>query len=114
LEFRTGADSGNLTLQPCESEEQARASFAISGNEFVAPKASIRDPRKPVVLDPPLISDESLPDLGDENFLWRGYPNNQRGVIKFRVGRIIGQVNAPNVEDAERITREAVELLRNA
>jgi hypothetical protein len=58
------------------------------------------------------VSDESLANLGDENFVWRGYGNNKRGVIKMRVGRFLADLNVPTVADAERLARRVVELLQ--
>jgi hypothetical protein len=36
----------------------------------------------PAPHDTPILSNESLPDLGDENLVRRGYAQNRRGIIK--------------------------------
>jgi hypothetical protein len=116
--IRLGHDSGYVSLHVLPSADDARTLFARDGNAFVAPKLSLqlRDGTvtdyKPPQFDPPIVSHESLANLGDENFLWRGYGNNKRGVIKMRVGRFLADLNVPTVADAERLARRVVELLR--
>ena len=66
----------------------------------------------PRPFDPPIVSTESLSNLGDENFVWLGYGNNKRGVIKMRTGRFLADLNVPTLEDAERLARRMVDLLR--
>ena len=61
--------------------------------------------------DPPIQSNESLPDLGDANYVWRGDGQNTRGVIKVRAGRFLADVNAPSVEETERLARRVADLL---
>jgi hypothetical protein len=116
--IRLGHDSGHLSLHVLPSADEARTSFARDGHAFVAPKVSLQ-PRegtvtdyKPPQFDPPIVSHESLANLGDENFVWRGYGNNKRGVIKMRVGRFLADMNVPTVADAERLARRVVDLLR--
>src|SRR5580704_19257141 len=116
---RFGHDSGHLVLRILPSIEQARATFAIDGNQFVAPKSSSYVQRrdgtvtdyKPPRFDPPIQSSESLPNLGDENYVWRGYGHNSRGVIKLRVGRFLADLNVPTMADAERFGRRLADLL---
>ena len=118
--IRLGHDSGHVFLHVLPSADDARTLFARDGNAFVAPKLSShvqhRDATvtdyKPPQFDPPIVSDESLANLGDENFVWRGYGNNKRGVIKMRVGRFLADLNVPTVADAERLARRVVELLQ--
>ena len=56
---------------------------------------------------PPSVSNESVPDLGDENHLWRSH-----GVIKMRVGRFLADVKLPTDGDAERLARRLADMLR--
>jgi hypothetical protein len=123
---RFGHDSGRLVLRILPSVEQARATFAMDGHQFVAPTqytsgyfrrksdGTITDytsyPRPQT--DPPILSNEALPDLGDENHVWRGYGNSIRGVIKMRVGRFLADLNVPTVDDAERLARRLADGLR--
>src|SRR5262249_21969652 len=50
-------------------------------------------------------------ECGDENFVWRGYGRNTRGVIRLRIGRYLVDVNAPSVEEAQRLAGRVVDLL---
>jgi len=123
---RFGRDTGHLLLRIMPTTEQARSTFQFDGDRFVAPKAHLgghfkrdsdgtitdRTGKPPPTPDPPIQSNESLPDIGDENFVWRGYGQNTRGVIKLRVGRFLADVNAPSVEDAQRLARRVAALLR--
>jgi hypothetical protein len=116
---RFGRDSGHLVLRILPSIEQACATFANDGNQFVAPKSSSYVQRrdgtvtnyKPPQFDPPIPSNESLPNLGDENYVWRGYGHNSRGVIRLRVGRFLADLNVPTMADAERLARRLADLL---
>jgi hypothetical protein len=116
---RFGRDTGHLALSILTTVEQARSTFEFDGNQFVAPKRSVHVQRrdgtftdyKPPPPDPPIQSNESLPNLGDENYVWRGYGHNSRGVIKLRVGRFLANLNAPTMADAERFARRVVDLL---
>jgi hypothetical protein len=116
---RFGHDSGHLVLRILPSIEQARTTFAIDGSQFVAPKSSsyvqrrdgtVTDYKTPQ-FDPPIQSNESLQNLGDENYVWRGYGHNSRGVIKLRVGRFLANLNVPTVADAERLAHRLADLL---
>jgi hypothetical protein len=107
-----------------QSSEQARSIFELDGRWFFVPQArlgghfrcasngKVVDYVPPLPFDSPIRSDESLTDLGDENFVWRGYGNTHRGVIKLRVGRFLADVNLPSVDDAERLARRFADLLR--
>jgi hypothetical protein len=117
--IRVRDDSGHIGVRILPSEEDARSIFAADGNKFIAPvlHLSVRhgDGRvtgSPAEFEPPIVSSETLPALGDENHIWRGYGNNTRGVLKLRVGRFIADLNTPTIEDAERLARHLVELLR--
>jgi hypothetical protein len=116
--IRLGRDSGYVSLHVLPSADDARTLFAHDGNAFVAPKVSLQ-PRDGTVtaykspqFDPPIVSHESLANLGDENFVWRGHGNNKRGVIKMLVGRFLADLNVPTVADAERLARRVVDLVR--
>jgi hypothetical protein len=110
---RFGRDTGYLALSILPTVEQARSTFEFDGNRLVAPKSSVYVQRrdgtvtdyKPAQFDPPIQSSESLPNLGNENFVWRGYGRNSRGVIKLRIGRFLASLNAPTIADAERLAR---------
>jgi hypothetical protein len=116
-------DTGGLVLRILPSVELARSTFEFDGNQFTAPKVHLGIRRAsdgtiterawtpPPPPDPPIQSNESLPDLGDENYLWRGYGQNLRGVIKLRVGRFLADLNAPTMADAERLARRLADLL---
>jgi hypothetical protein len=116
---RFGRDTGYLALSILPTVEQARSTFEFDGNRFVAPKSSSYIQRrdgtftdyKPPPPDPPIRSNESLPNLGDENYVWRGYGRNSRGVIKARIGRFLANLNAPTMADAERLARRLADLL---
>ena len=120
---RFGRDMGYLALSILPTVEQARSTFEFDGNQFVAPKAHLSVRRAsdatiperawtpPPPPDPPIQSNESLPNLGDENYVWRGYGHNSRGVIKLRVSRFLANLNAPTMADAERLARRLADLL---
>lgn len=118
--IRMRDDSGHIAVRILPSEEDARSIFASDGDKFIAPVAhlSVRQADgsvttgSPAEFEPPIVSSESLPALGDENHIWRGYGNNARGVLKLRLGRFLADLNTPTIEDAERVARHLVELLR--
>jgi hypothetical protein len=116
---RFGRDTGHLVLRILPTVEQARSAFEFDGSQFVAPKSSsyvqrrdgtVTDYKTPQ-FDPPIRSNESLPNLGDENYVWRGYGHNSRGVIKLRVARFLADLNVPTMADAERLARRLADLL---
>jgi hypothetical protein len=123
---RLGHGSGRVMLKIAPTVEQARGWFAIDGQQFFAPRqhtsgyfhrksdGTITDytAYPPPPPDPPILSTESVPDLGDENHVWRGYGTNTRGVIKMRVGRFLADLNMPSIEDAERLARRLADVLR--
>src|SRR5439155_18963450 len=99
----------------CRPSNRRAPRFQFDGNQFVAKKAHLsghfhrasdgavteRTWTPPPAPDPPIESNESLPDLGDENHIWRGYGQNTRGVIKLRVVRFLADVNAKTNSSAE-------------
>ena len=113
-------DSAHLSIRCARTPAEAEAIFAQEGNQFVAPvlTSSVRHAdgsvshSGPTDFDPPIVSTERLPGVGDDSYLWRGYGNNERGVVRFRVGRFIGQVNAPTVTEASLLAQRVAELLR--
>lgn len=118
LSLRIPQGSAHCSLRRAPSVAEATTYFERDGREFrpptlVAARAeadgTVREQR-PVVRNAPIRSDETLTGVGDEAFLWRGYTNNQRGVIKFRSGRFIGEVNAPSVEDAKILATRLADL----
>lgn len=121
LVFRLASrDSAHCSLRRAPSVEEARTYFERDGREFrppiavaavAEPDGSVRDQR-PVIRNAPIRSEEKLGGVGDEAFLWRGYTNNQRGVIKFRSGRFIGEVNAPSVQDAKMLAGRLADLAK--
>ena len=46
-----------------------------------------------------------------DGFLWRGYDNNERGVVRVRIGRYLIEINAPTVAETERLARAAGALV---
>jgi hypothetical protein len=92
--IRLSADSGHIAVRILPAEEDARSIFASDGDKFIAPVAhlSVRHTGgsvtvgSPPAFQPPIASTETLPALGDENHVWRGYGNNARGVLKMRGG----------------------------
>jgi hypothetical protein len=115
---RFGRDAGHLALSILPTVQQTRLTFEFDGSRFVAPKSVYVQRRdgtvtdyKPPQLDPPIQSSESLPSLGDENDVRRGYGHNSQGVIKLRVGRFLANLYAPTMADAERLARRLADLL---
>jgi hypothetical protein len=120
LHFRFSRDSAHCALRRAPSVDEAKAVFAQDGRTFhpptavaarVEPDGSVREPGR-ATRNAPIRSDEELPGIGDDAFVWRGYRNNQRGVVKFRSGRFIGEVNAPSVELAEQLAARLIGLTR--
>jgi hypothetical protein len=123
---RLGHDSGRVMLKIAPTVEQARGRCSMDGQQFFAPRqhtnASFHRKSDGTITDytaypppspaPPILSNESLPNLGDENRVWRGYGNNHHGVIKMRVGRFLTDLNLPSVEDAERFAHRLTDVLR--
>jgi hypothetical protein len=116
-----GTDSGYVRLHGTPSTPAAQATMKRSGNQFTAPKQQVHVQSRdraptlppPPAFDPPIISTESLPDIGDENFVWRGYNNNSRGFIRLRVGFLV-DINAPSVAEAEGLARHVNAALRES
>jgi len=119
LGIRFGGDRGHLVLRILPSVELARHTFQVDGNQFTPPTQHVsgsfrrasdgtiteRTWNPPPPRKPPIESNESLPNLGDENHVW-GF-----GVIKLRVGRFLANVNAPSIQEAEMLARRVAELL---
>ena len=115
-----------MVLRILPTIEQAAALFRMDGHQFFPPRAHVaghvprpndgtttdRTGNPPPPPDAPIPGHESVSHLGDENFVWRGYGENTRGVIKLRAGRFLEDVNAPSVAVAKRVARRVVDLLR--
>lgn len=116
LSLRMHNDSAYLSARRAPSESEARQWMDTEGKRFREPVAIARreGDDAPVQLPPPSVieSSESVSSIGDEANIWRGYGRNTRGVIKFRLGRFMGEVNAPSVEDAINVAKGLVSLLR--
>ena len=114
--LRIHNDSAYLSVRQAPSEAEAREWMDTEGKRFREPVAIARIAGNdaPVQLPPPRVieSSESVAGIGDRANIWRGYGRNTRGVIKFRLGRFIGEVNAPSVEDATIVAKGLVSLLR--
>ena len=115
LSLRMLNDTAHLDFRQAPSEKEAREWMETEGRRFREPVAVFRVERddSPVQLPPPIVneSSESISGIGDEANIWRGYGRNTRGVIKFRRGRFVGEVNAPSVEDATVVAKGLVSLL---
>jgi len=115
LSLRMHNDTAHLDFQPASSEREAREWMETEGKRFREPVAVGRIERddSPIQLPPPIVneSSESISGIGDEANIWRGYGRNTRGVIKFRRGRFVGEVNAPSVEDATVVAKGLASLL---
>jgi len=119
LSLRMHNDTAHLSVQRATSEDEAREWLETEGRRFREPVAVGRVVRKdsddaPVRLPPSNVieSSESISGIGDGANIWRGYGTNTRGVIKFRRGRFVGEVNAPSVEDAM-VTAKGLAALLN-
>ena len=99
LSLRMDNDTAHMSFRQAPSEQEAREWMQTAGQEFREPVAvgRIEGDRSPIRLPPPIInkSFEPISGVGDEANIWRGYGGNTRGVIKFRRGRFVGDVNAP-------------------
>jgi hypothetical protein len=104
LVMRLERDTTHVSIRSAPSADEAKLAFQSDGRRFIQPVAILlRDgdnmpaelPRHRV-----LESSEALASVGDEAYLWRGYAQNTRGVVKFRSGRYVVEVNAPSVDDA--------------
>jgi hypothetical protein len=106
-------DSASLFVRFYPSSDAAGEQFARHGNEFIAPVTAVYyqgTPQPPVRFDRPIISHVTLPSLRQSHFVWSGYGSNTRGVISFRQGRVIAQINAPSVSEAEQLGRKIAAL----
>lgn len=111
---RDGVDSAGVYLLFFPSSEAARDQFAKSGNAFVPPILTswVKGTSPPPVQSgPPIISHTSLRGVGQANFVWDADRGRNPAVVKFRQDRVIGQVFAGSVTDAERVARKAAELI---
>lgn len=115
LSLRIQNDTAHLSVRQARTDAEARQWFETEGRRFREPVAVLRKEgdAAPVQLPPPQIieSSESISGIGDGANIWRGYGRNTRGVIKFRRGRFVGEVNAPSVEDALVVAKGIVALL---
>jgi len=116
LSLRMHNDTAHLSIRQMPSEADALQWLASEGTRFREPVlvGYKQGDDAPVHLPPPKIieSSESISGIGDGAHIWRGYGRNTRGVIKFRHGRFVGEVNAPSVEDATVVAKGLVSLLR--
>ena len=115
LALRMHNDTVHLSLRQVPSEIDARRWLDTEGRRFREPVLVALNQRDtaPVRLPPSNVieSSESIAGIGEGANIWRGYGNNSRGVIKFRRGRFVGEVNAPSVEDAMVVAKGLVSLL---
>jgi hypothetical protein len=65
-------------------------------------------------LPQPVMPDASLPNLGDENHVWRQYDERGSSLIKLRAGSLIMQVDGSSFAVAERLARLVAEQMRAA
>jgi len=120
--IRMDGERGRIVLKIAPTEEQARGWFAVDGHLYHPPtqrtSASFRRTEDGRITDyvsyprtnplpEPIVSEVSLPALGDENRVWRDH-----GVIKIRVGRFGADIVMPHVEEAERIARHVADVLK--
>ena len=115
LSLRMHNDTAHVGFRQAASDGEAREWMQTAGREFREPVAvaHVEGDPSPIQLPPTIVnkSCEPISGIGDEANIWRGYGNNTRGVIKFRRGRFVGDVNAPSVEDAMIIARGLASLL---
>jgi hypothetical protein len=112
---RMNDDSAQVMVRLLPSAMEAASLFEHEGHRFVPPVTYIEVPgadgrygRAGPAAGPPIPSTERIPDLGDENHVWR---DGRRGVIKLRLGRCFAELNAATADDAERLARRLVEML---
>jgi hypothetical protein len=115
-----GRDSADILIRSLPSIDDARAAFATHGRNFTEPALTAfvqhhdgtvdSYPATPV---PPqvIVASESIPNLGDESYLWKGYGNNLRGVVKFRAGQFIVELNAPSEDAVRKLANRIAGLL---
>ena len=72
-----------------------------------------RDPAQ-LQLPEPVMPDAKLPNLGDENHVWRRYDERGSSLIKLRVDNLIVQVDGSSFATAERLARLVAEQMRAA
>jgi hypothetical protein len=115
LSLRMHNDTAHVDVRHAPSESEAREWMQTVGRQFREPVAvgRIEGDNSPVRLPPLTVneSSESIFGIGDEANIWRGYGGNTRGVIKFRQGRYVAEVNAPSVEDATVVAKGLASLL---
>jgi hypothetical protein len=115
LTLRMHNDTAHLSIRHAPSEAEAQQWLETEGRQFREPVAVgyIQGNDAPVQLPPPKVieSSESISGIDDGANIWRGYGRNTRGVIKFRRGRFVGEVNAPSVKDATVVAKGVAALL---
>ena len=115
LVVRMHNDAAHLSIQRAPSEADARQWLETEGKRFREPVAILRKEGDdaPAQLPPTKVneSSEAISGIGDAANIWRGYGKNTRGVIKFRRGRFICEVNAPSVEHAMVVSKGLASLL---
>jgi hypothetical protein len=62
---------------------------------------------------PTIQADTILPDLGDENNVWREFGEARSTLIKFRTGNAVVQVAGPDIDISVRLARPLAEHLRS-
>ena len=115
LSLRMRDDSAHVAFQQAASEKEAREWMQTEGRELRPPVAVayVEGDDAPVQVRRSKVieSSETIPGIGDGANVWRGYGTNTRGVIKFRQGRFVGEVNAPSVKEATAVAKGLVALL---
>jgi hypothetical protein len=108
-------DTAHLSIRQAPSEADAQQWLESEGRRFREPVAVLykQGDDAPLQHRPPKVngSSEAISGIGDGANIWRGYSGNTRGVIKFRRGRFVAQVNAPSVNDAMAVAKGVVALL---
>jgi hypothetical protein len=116
-EWSDGGDKATIQIASMASPEEATSHLQMFAWHIPLTPSHLADMQRDPArfrLPQPVMPDAKLPDLGDENHVWRQYDERGGSLIKFRVGHLIVQVDGPSFGVAERLARIAAEHMRAA
>jgi hypothetical protein len=113
-EWSHGKDKAGIQIARMASVEEASSHLQLFAWHIPFTPTHLEDwQRDPghFQLPQPVLPDTSLPDLGDENYVWTTYDETASSLIKLRSGNLIVQVDGSSFGVAEMLARLVAEHL---
>ena len=116
-EWSDGANKAVIQVAAMASPEEASSHLQMFAWHIPLTPSHLADMQRDPArfrLPQPVMPDAELPNLGDENHVWRRYDESGSSLIKLRSGNLIIQVDGSSFEVSERVARFVAEQLRAA